>query len=304
VIGSVEIKKLPIRLAFLVDPKSTPQIREAIRLCSSLWGGAYFPILPLYRRMPATWADKRFKLKRPSAESVFRGYLAAFDPDVLVQVSDSVPPFIAGGRREIVPAAEIWQPIENTGPLVPKFGIGVFELWDGIFEKYFRYKAKFPVRVVLPSLPEELTLFWASVLGELPPTLMPIVEGHFRELLEIEQVAFTPDKLAEMMAANVLFPRRVTQYALKHRNRAGFRSRASVFFLDATNPDDMVDFWNLRALGREVIAAPKQLQAEPMLRDLVVSFLKSHRQPWPHNPSVFDFASTLRANIGETLFVP
>src|ERR1039457_2148622 len=293
-IGSIKIKTRPLRLAYLVDPNNSQQIREAIRLISSLWGGSYFPILALYKRMPPTWADKPFK--RQLAESVIFGYLEAFDPDVLVQLSKGVPPFVTASGRKTIKGSEIWDVLESHGSLAPRFGIGIFELLEDVFEKYFRYKAKYPVRVVLPHLPHELSLFWASVFGEVHPDLMPILDAQFRQPLEIEDVAFTTDKLAGITARDVLFPRRITQCGLAHTRRAGFRREPGhVFFLDATKPDDIVDFWNLRALGGDVIAVPKQLQEDPMLKELVVNFLRVHRRPWPHDPKVCDSASIIRA---------
>lgn len=53
-LGTVDIKLRPLRFAFLVDPGDAKQAREAIRLASTLWGGAYCPIIPLYKRMPKT----------------------------------------------------------------------------------------------------------------------------------------------------------------------------------------------------------------------------------------------------------
>jgi hypothetical protein len=57
-IGSIEITTRPLKMAFLVDSNSGTQIRDAIRLASTLWGGSYLPIIPLHKRMPATWRDK------------------------------------------------------------------------------------------------------------------------------------------------------------------------------------------------------------------------------------------------------
>ena len=126
-IGSITIKTRPLRLAYLVDPNDASQVREAIRLSSSLWGGTYFPIIPLYKRMPTTWAEK--PLKAPSVESVILGYLDAFDPDVLVQLSAAVPQFLTATGRKVIPGASIWQVLNSPRPLVPQCGIGIFESW-------------------------------------------------------------------------------------------------------------------------------------------------------------------------------
>lgn len=292
-IGSIKIKTRPLRLAYLVDPNNASQVRDAIRLSSSLWGGTYFPIVPLYKRMPSTWADK--PMKAPSAESVILGYLEAFDPDVLVQLSKEVPPFITATGRKIIPGSAIWQVLDTPRPLAPQCGIGIFEILGDVFEKYFRYKPKYPVQVLLPRLPAKLTLFWASVFGELPPSLLPILDTQFREPLEIRDVDFELDRFKELMAGSILFPRRIVEGRLSPTRRGGFRRGARAFFMDASKTEDIVDFWNLRALGHETIAVPKQLQTEPAIKEYVVGFLKRHRVPWPHNPDVYDHASFVRS---------
>jgi hypothetical protein len=70
-IGSVDIKARPLRLAYLVDPRNAEQIRDAIQLSSTLWGGIYSPIIPLYKRLPNTW--KQMHLGRDKTETVLRG---------------------------------------------------------------------------------------------------------------------------------------------------------------------------------------------------------------------------------------
>jgi hypothetical protein len=104
--GSITVKARPLRLAFLVDPNDTDQAREAIRLASSIWGGAYFPIIPMYERMPKSWRDG--PLKAPNARKVITGYIDAFDPDILVQISTRIPKFVADAGLRIVKPGDIW----------------------------------------------------------------------------------------------------------------------------------------------------------------------------------------------------
>jgi hypothetical protein len=292
--GTVDVKTRPLRLAYLVDQNSATQVREAIRLSSTLWGGAYFPIIPLYRRMPATWRDK--PLKAPSAKAVILGYLEAFDPDILVQFSREVPSFVTDTGLGIIKPEEVWSVLDEDRSLSPKFGIGIFEILNDVFDEHFRYTSKYPVRVILPKIPRTLSLFWASWLGELPSRVVPLLEERFFKPLEIETPKFTTENLSATMAGNVLFPRRLAQYGLSHHSRRS-RSRggASVYFLDATKVEDIVDFWNLRALGGPVMPVPKQLQADPQLKEIVVKFLKDHRRPWQHDRKVCDFAHFIRA---------
>jgi len=290
--GTIDVRIRPIRIAHLVDPNNGEQVREAIRLSSTLWGGAFFPIIPLHKKMPATWRDRPFKA--PLAKNVILGYIEAFDPDILVRHSREVPAYIADLGLEITKPEEIWQP-HDEGHLSPKFGLGIYELLGDVFEKQFRYKAKYPPKVVIPRIPDQLSLFWASLFGEIPAKLLPVLEKHYFEPLEAEVVDFHPDKLPDVMSGKVLFPRRIAQLGLKEFIRSGFRKGVAIYFVDGRKVEDIVDFWNLRAMGWQVIPVPRQLKDNSHLRELVIEFAKAHRRPWRHNPKVCDYASIIRA---------
>lgn len=294
--GNLDIKTRPIRLAYLVEPNDANQVRDSIRISSTLWGGLTFPIIPLYSsRLPATWKDGPLQL--PSAKKVIQGYLEAFDSDVFVQLSKNVPEFVRELGREIIRPEEIWRNLSEGGrmSLSPRFGIGIFEILNDIFDRYFKYKAKYPVRVVIPRIPRELSLFWASFFGEVPSNISAILEKRYLEPLEIQMPTVRPEHLLDLLKGDALFPRRLTQHDLEYRNLPGFGRDACVFFMDARKTEDIVDFWNLRALGRKVLPLPKQLEADPSLKEIIISFLRLHRRPWPHNPRVCDHASFIRS---------
>jgi len=195
-LGTVDIKVRPIKFAYLVDPNSTKQTREAIRLSSTLWGGSSFPIIPLYRGMPSTWREKPFKA--PRAKNVILGYIEAFDPDILVQFSKDIPAFITKGGLKIIKPEDIWLNLDKESDLSPKFGLGIFELLNDIFEEHFKYKAKYPVKVVIPKLPRQFSLFWASLFGELPPEITSMLEEDYFEPLEIQVIDIQLEKLAKL----------------------------------------------------------------------------------------------------------
>jgi hypothetical protein len=60
-LGSADIKVRPLKLALMVDPNSASQVREAIRLACTQWGGVFFPMIPVHKRMPASWREGPFK---------------------------------------------------------------------------------------------------------------------------------------------------------------------------------------------------------------------------------------------------
>jgi len=282
-----------LKLAWLVDHGNARQVREAIHLSSSLWGGAHFPIIPLYKKMPANWREKY--QKTPRAKTVVLGLIDAFDPDVLVQLSKEVPQFVKDTRLRLVHSDEIWSVLDKQQGTSPEFGLGIFELLNEIFDQHFKYKQKYPLKVVIPTPPQALSLFWTAMFGVLPEKILAIVREHYTEPLDITFGTFQPAKMKALFAGDVMSLRRITQYGLKHFPRSSFHRDSRIFFLDATKVEDIVDYWNLRALGREVLPVPKQLQNHEQLKAIATEFLKAHRLPWRHNPQVCDFATFIRS---------
>jgi hypothetical protein len=169
-------------------------------------------------------------------------------------------------------------------------------LFQAIFEECFKYKAKYPPRMLLPKLPATMGLFWASVFGDLSPKIADLVRsGDHAEALEIQEPEFKVEALGEFMSGNALFPRRWTQFGLSVVGGRGIRGDAAVYFMDGESVEDVIDFWNLRATGRPVLPLPKQYQNTPGFERLITDYLKEHRVHWRHDPKVCDLVHFIRS---------
>jgi len=292
-LGSADIKVRPLKLALMVDPNSASQVREAIRLACTQWGGVFFPIIPVHKRMPASWREG--PLKTPMAHDVVKGYLDGFDPDILVRFGKELPKYILDSKLTVLKPESFWSGGRDKDANEPAYGIGVLDLLLDIFGKHFKFKPKYPLKAIVPVIPKSLGLFWASVFGDYPTHIAEAVDKEFADALDLSKPEVRPDKFRELTEGNVLFPRRVTQWATRVQGGGGFRRNASVFFMDASKVEDVIDFWNLRASGRQVLPLPKQFLEEESFRQVVVEFLDEHRRPWGTDGSSFDFASLIRS---------
>ena len=287
--GTLELKSRPLKFGFLVDPKRASSIRKAIELSSTFWGGTYNPLIPVYKRAPKNW-EKPFK--PPKAVDIVRGYIKAFDPDILVQCTKTLPNYINDLGLEIVQSHELWETGDNPDKEVfPRYGIGIFEVLNHIYSEHFRYQEKYPPKIVLPKIPRANSLFWISVFGVLPKYIATIINAGYKKALEIKNLKIDISKLDTTLKGNVFFPRRITQYDLNFYKRSGFRNDECVFFMDFTNNLDLIDYWNLRALGRHVIPMPIQFKDEQSLRKIVTNFVRASRRPLRHNPKIYNNAS-------------
>ncbi len=292
-IGNLDIKSRPLRLGLLVNPAKVSSVKQAIEICSTLWGGAHYPIIPIFnKRTPRNWESFH---KTLSSEKVIKGYIEAFDPDILVQCTPQLPKEIEEFGLEIIKPSEIWQPLVGEKEYSPNYGIGIFELYDEIFKQHFRYKEKYPMKVTIPKIPQQYSLFWSSVFGSFPKFISKNINTNLKNALEISTPKVNVSNIKSLLNGKMIFPRRVTQLGLNYFNRSGFRHDSSVFFMDVTKILDIIDYWNLRALGRQVIPLPIQFLEEPALKKLVCDFVISSHRPYRHNPQMYYEASFIRS---------
>lgn len=292
-IGSADIKVRPLKLALMVDSNSASQVREAIRLACTQWGGMFFPIIPVHKRMPASWRDG--PLKAPPAQSVVNGYLDGFDPDILVQFGQDLPKYVLDLKLKVLTPNDFWSGGRDEDTNEPLYGIGVLDVLLDIYKEHFKFKAKYPLKTIVPVIPKALGLFWASVFGEYPAHIAEAIDKEFGDALDLSKPEVRADKFRELTDREVLFPRRITQWATRVHGGGGFRRNASGFFMDASKIEDVIDFWNLRASGRPVLPVPKQFLEDELFKQVVVEYLDEHRRPLGKDDRGFDVASLIRS---------
>jgi hypothetical protein len=281
--GDITLKCRPLRLAFLIPPDKAA-FRTAIQTNSTLWGGTFNPIIPLYALAPKAWKD--YVEQKISMKDRVAGYVRAFDPGFLVDCTGSkLPAYAAELGRPIIPIDDIWSDLysDNKGA-APKYGVGVFELLGGVYKEYFEFVRRFPVKAAFPIFPETHALFWAATVGELPGAIQQEVEKAFAGAIDIEKPTIGPKEYQAILKTYRFLPRDITRYQLK---TGGARSRHSyAFYMDATKFSDIVDFWNLRALGGPVMPIPKQFADVPEYVALVRDYILDRYRVHPMNPVV------------------
>lgn len=273
--GTVKVKLRPIKLAFLVNPKDKESLLKAIEINTFLWGGTYNPIIPTYKQIPSKW--KKFPYEKDlSAKSVVSGYLDNFDPDYVVPMGECVDYNLnIGHRKKIENVSEILETVEKDG--VPNYGVGLFEILNYFFQKELKFQRRYPEDICVPRFHPNFHLFLSGVFGVLPKNIDRIFWEHFAGPLEAKEIECSASNYAELLDLKKLFLRRMGNLYLEHRSPW----RKCIFFLDATKPLDIIDYWNLRAIGWNVMPVPKQfMRAEetklPILNLISENYLPSH----------------------------
>jgi hypothetical protein len=260
----------PIRFAFLVHDGNAHELRQVIQVNTVLWGGMFNSIIPVFRRTPKAWSTK----KKPA--EIVAGYLDAFDPDVVVAADG-------------IDATAYGVPKVMTAPLGPMLtaeglarqGMDVMDAYRWRYEREFQFVQRHPARLRLARSTEQaMELFAAAVFGEYPESPL----GHFRKAFDDlggEVVDLAPERYPKLLNGG-LWPLRLGESGLEDHRTTG--PRGAFLLVDPTHPGDLVDFWNLRAMGWHVAPIPVAW-AQELLPRISDTIRKLHRpdkylRPW------------------------
>ena len=287
--GTVKVKLRPIKLAFLVNPNDKASLLKAIEINTFLWGGVYNPIIPTYKQISSKW--KKFPHERNiSAKSVVSGYLDNFDPDYVVPMGECVDYNLEiGYRKKIDDVSKVLEQVEQNG--IPDYGIGLFEVLSYFIETELKFERRDPLNICVPRFGTHFRLFFSSVFGKFPENIDAIFWRNFSESLEAKKIDFSISNYAEMLDPQKLFLRRMTRFYLEHRGRI----EQCIFYLDATKSLDIIDYWNLRAIGWNVIPIPKQFAQSDKTMQLTRDFIQENHVPHYSNPEIYHYTTILKS---------
>ncbi len=286
--GNINIKVRPLRVGFLVDPADRVGLFRAIELSTFLWGGSYNPIIPVYRRTPVKWEAHRVR-HLPLPSEIVEGYLTGFDPDLVVPIGSCANRVFQVGNRDIINADELIGALENS--VTPTYGIGLIDLLNDFIKKELKYKRNDDLQVIFLELPRAYRLFLASVFGVLPKTAQKIIDEHFLTHPGISKSQVTLSKLLDILKSPNLFPRRLSSWALQEKPLRN----PTLFVCDATSAQDVIDYWNLRAAGVNVIPIPIQVANMASVKAFALNFIEKNYQPYRHNPEMFYHTTVQRS---------
>lgn len=232
----------PIRYAFLVKPDDLTSALTAVSINTVLWGGFLNPIVP----------------SEPLDKCL--GLLAEFDPDELVLLTDEPPDGSISKTFEgrITTREGIVGPDDRTKKRRLLLGLRIPPLVNA----YRGRHAKEPsiethIIVMKTSLDDGWPEYVHFVFGGL--NWLPSTDFDYHEIysrgLEAQEQEFTLDGIPPYTAyerSAISF----TEYSLRLLGGSANRSSHIIYVGNHNSWADLVEFWNIRATGREVLFLP------------------------------------------------
>ena len=272
---TVSQRSRPLRFGLLLRGwNDSDGLRDGVRLFTSLWGGKYNCFIPTDRDPPSWWKGPE------SGIEIARGYLGAFEPDFLVADDPDLVKGLGFEEDRVLVRSEL----VRQDPTTPfSHGIGVHELFRWMWRKDFQYTKRNPPEIVLPRATEMGKESLVAVcFGEYPEQdgEGPDFEEEFRLVFNAKEQPLTADELLRLHVKRLGFPLSVGAARLEPRRRS-WRFDPLLYLLNPTSTLDLVDFWNLRALGMSPI--PVSLPWFDELRPQLAKLVRAAHRPHPQD---------------------
>lgn len=283
--GSLTSTLRPIRIAFVIPPWDRAAALQAMRISSFLWGGFLNPIIPFHRRLDRH--NPFFRGAKTTGE-VFDGYLQAYDPDFVVRLGATKRAKVSLGRYHEIDGDEILSNIPKNGS--PRYGVGLFEILDHLFNEEFRFLRRQPLPLEIPDV--QNSLLWTSIFGGLITDLQPDLNHRLDTFPDHKKVFCDKENYLEILRPGNLFLRRITSYDLQFRPK-GFRNDW-IYLMDGSSVEDVVFYWNLRALGWQILPMPVTTKDNSGIESSVAKYIEDyHREQ--SVPSPLNYTTLLKA---------
>lgn len=288
-IGTLTQKLRPVRIAFLVDPTNKSCIQKAIHINSLLWGGMFNPLIPCYKKLPQIWSDH--KAKSETALSVIKGYIGGFDPDYYVNFSSYSAEQLDIDKDSLVDAEDLLESFRQDA--APSVGAGIFEVLKKFKHDELRFLRKDKIEFIKSDISGPYKIFLSAVYGDLGE----FEDFYYKNILgDIEPIHLDSSigSYTEFVNPKYMFPRRLGAVYLEQRRQGPF-----LFYLDAKQMLDVIDYWNLRAAGYNVVPFPKQAEGEEKVKRLAEGVIEEGYWPYRHNKDMFHYSTFIKSRSTE-----
>lgn len=137
---SAEILLRPTRIGFLTRPTDLASVRAIMRACTCIWGGAYNPIIPVFKRPPVEWKPEIYQ--RFKGVEVAKGYVRFFEPDVYVETEKGLLEEAGLGsllekhaiHSQVITLKEFLEPEKGRSWSEPEYGLHIHNVLKHIYK--------------------------------------------------------------------------------------------------------------------------------------------------------------------------
>jgi hypothetical protein len=285
--SAANIRIRPIRFGFAVDPQDGTALHEAFRVNTVLWGGVYNFFIPIFKKTPGRYRERY--LTAPSAAEMVGGLIDGFQPDFVVETKPGLATGIDFPAERIISVEQL---VSRDAHGRCSYGIDIRSVCGALYDETFRFVQRHPPKVVIPHPSDRrFRLLFAAVFGEFPTNgdSSDCIE-HYKGALDGKDETVAPIDFPRLFQREYLYPLRVGRHEITTSN-SGWSPDPMLFYMDERSLFDLIEFWNLRAIGWRIKPLPSSLAGA--MKDYCERFIADMYKPFPPPSNAHQSASFL-----------
>ena len=248
----VNQKSSPIKFCFLIKPNSKNKFERAINVAFSLWGGIYSPILPLYKNMPSSYR-KEYDISLNTKE-YYKNSINNYDPDIVLYDSELDLEYINELiNQRVAIKIDDFQKELNKGE--NRYGINFYQIISNILKSDFKFVRNDDLSLFLPKT-NKSGLFVKSFFGTVLEEIANNLDNNLKEKTFYSSPDLSLENCSEFYPNNNITFLEINSFKINSRPERHWYRGVAIYFLDETRTNDICNFWNLRALGWNIIPFP------------------------------------------------
>ena len=213
------------------------------------------------------------------------GYVEFFEPDFLVEAEPGLATSLGYDEVRILQLDDM---LRRNGDRDHRgVGLDVLDLYRKLYRQDFQFVRRHPQKVLDVSASRTMGSFAACVFGAFPrQDNLSYFHAAFRDAFDPESVSLDSASFEEIYRNRENSVPQSTALAMGSAHLdVDFNDHRdmTLFVLDATQPKDLLDFWNYRAVHRDVWAIPMQW-LEAMSAFCKNTIARAYK-PLPGNPN-------------------
>lgn len=269
----LNIKLRPIRFVFLVKPNDNENILKIFQINTLLWGGKFNPIIPFFKRVPKWWNEN---YKSYNSQQILDNYLDFFEPDFIVEAEKGLADDIVFDRERILQLDNLLTGDEYGAE---RYGLNVNDLYIHLYEKKYQFERRHKLSIVNVKAKEKyLQPFISCLFGSfIKDEEFSYLEKNYIDIFEPNEIQLNGNSLAEIYKSQYFAPLDIghAKIDIQYHDRG---PNPRLFILNIKEIKDLIDYWNLRIIYREVIPIPKQWLTElsSFCKEFIIKNYRSH----------------------------
>lgn len=274
---SATVRLRPTRFAFIVRPDDKTRALEIFRINTCLWGGRFNPIIPFFKKVPSWWDRHGRRFDTPG--KIVNGYLDRYEPDFIVEAEKGLAHGLGFDPDRVLQLNEVLSGEHD----VPKHGHGLctVDIYKDLYKTEFQFQRRDAHDIATATAEDSaFDAFSACVFGDFPrDEELGYIRTAFEYAFRPNNLTINARSLAQIYASGMTSPLRISREKIQidyHDYNDG-----GIFVLDARKPRDLIDYWNLRTLRRQVVAIPVQWLDD--LSELCRDLIRHAYRPVPGN---------------------